>query len=279
MWLDFANLLISILSLGATIAVSVIIYKLERKHEKRNREKEIKETAKKFIHDNLNEKEYILLATIASGCFSQYNHSRKIYEGFDLLDDETKLEVIKQVGLECQLIQDDEWIIEKIDLIKEAIGKLGIGNDFLYDDGKYFTKSFDYRERLISDFESMRHHRNLYDDAFGIRKKYIIIRKYDKLTYEEYLEDFLYSKYDEKNLPENVQLPNDYLIEMEKLKTCDEILLCYWLMVIVKNVINYAVRYLGYKKNNHSTISTSCCKSFEDYYFLVLYELYYLVKE
>lgn len=280
MWFDIISLIISILSLGATIAISIIIYKLERKNEKRNKEKEIRENAKNFISDNVDEKEYLPLATIASGCFSQKKHCRKIYNEFSLLDDDTKKEVLKLADMDCQLIDNDEWIKEKINLIREAIKELGIGRDFLYDGGKYLTRAYNYKENSVSKLEHLKTTRYLYNDFFGIRKNIIIFKKNDKLTYEEYLEDYLYIKYDEKKtMPEDVRLPNEYLFEMEDLGDCDEDKICFWMMVMVRNVIIYSIRYLGYKQKEHTFISTSNIKTFEDKYFSVLYELYYLEKE
>jgi len=280
MWFDIISLIISILSLGATIAISIIIYKLERKNEKRNKEKEIRENAKKFISENIDEKEYLPLATIASGCFSQNKHYRKIYNEFSLLDDDTKKEVLKLADMDCQLINNDEWIKEKIDLIKEAIKELGIGRDFLYDGGKYLTRAYNYKENSILEFENLKTNQYLYNDVFGIRKNIIIFKRSDKLTYEEYLNDYLYIKYCEnKKMSEDVRLPNEYLFEMEDLGDCDEDKICFWMMVMVRNVIIYSMRYLGYKQKEHTCFSSSNIKTFEDKYFSVLYELYYLEKE
>ena len=56
---EMIQIVLSVLSLFATVAVSVIIYKFERKHEiireedlKRQKTKEIEQAAKSFIIDN-----------------------------------------------------------------------------------------------------------------------------------------------------------------------------------------------------------------------------------
>lgn len=65
--MKIVNLIISILSLIATIAISFVIYFLERKSLRNQRTKEIKDEAKKIIISNADEIEYLHWATIAAG--------------------------------------------------------------------------------------------------------------------------------------------------------------------------------------------------------------------
>lgn len=65
--MEIVNLIISILSLIATIAISFVIYFLERKSLRNQRIKEIKDEAKKFIKNNADEIEYLHWANIAAG--------------------------------------------------------------------------------------------------------------------------------------------------------------------------------------------------------------------
>ena len=46
---------------------------------------------------------------------------------------------------------------------------------------------------------------------------------------------------------------------------------------MVENVISFAIRYLQYKENEH-TETDAQVETFEDKYFSVLYELYYMKK-
>lgn len=119
--MEIANLVISILSLIATIAISFVIYFLEQHNQKVSKEKEVKQEAKRFIIDNANELDYLHWATIAVGCYPQNKHVRKIYNNFAFLDDEVKQEVLKQRELNCELINNDKWIYKKIDMIQNAI--------------------------------------------------------------------------------------------------------------------------------------------------------------
>lgn len=277
--MEIANLVISILSLIATIAISFVIYFLERHNQKVSKEKEVKEKAKRFIIDNADELDYLHWATIAVGCYPQNKHVRKIYNNFAILDDEVKLEVLKQRELNCELINNDKWIYEKIDMVQKAIQELDIGDDFLYDGGKYLTRTYNYKNESIESLENIKNEHDKYNDYFHIRKMF---QKHSgKLTYEQYLEDYLYCKFDKPDLtpPQGTKVPppNDYLISVENLRECDENYLCYWIMIMVENVISFAIRYLQYKENEH-TETDAQVEKFEDKYFSVLYELYYLQK-
>lgn len=277
--MEIANLVISILSLIATIAISFVIYFLERHNQKVSKEKEVKEKAKRFIIDNADELDYLHWATIAVGCYPQNKHVRKIYNNFAILDDEVKLEVLKQRELNCELINNDKWIYEKIDMVQKAIQELDIGDDFLYDGGKYLTRTYNYKNKSIESLENIKNEHDKYNDYFHIRKMF---QKHSgKLTYEQYLEDYLYCKFDKPDLtpPQGTKVPppNDYLISVENLRECDENYLCYWIMIMVENVISFAIRYLQYKENEH-TETDAQVEKFEDKYFSVLYELYYFQK-
>lgn len=65
--MGIVNLIISILSLIATIAISFVIYFLERKNLRNQRTKEIKDETKKNIIKNADEIEYLHWETIAAG--------------------------------------------------------------------------------------------------------------------------------------------------------------------------------------------------------------------
>ena len=251
--MEIANLVISILSLIATIAISFVIYFLEQHNQKVSKEKEVKQEAKRFIIDNADELDYLHWATIAVGCYPQNKHIRKIYNNFAILDDEVKQEVLKQRELNCELINNDKWIYGKIDLIQKAIQELDIGDDFLYDGGKYFTRAYDYKNESVESLENIKYERDKYNDYFQLDRMF---QKHSgKLTYEQYLEDYLYCKFDKPDLmPKDIEvpLPNDYLISVENLRECDEDYLCYWIMIMVENVISFAIRYLQYKEDEHT---------------------------
>lgn len=272
--MEIINIVISVLTLVITVFVSFTIYFLEIQNKKSLRKKEVKENAKKFIRDNEIEIDYLELATVAAGCFPNENHAREIYNNFTDLDDETKEEVLKQRKLKCKLIANIDWLYTKISNIREAIEKLDIGNDFLYEDGKNLTCAFFYKKDLIlENFFSKK-----YKNIFNVRGSGI--RNNGKLAYFEYLNDYLYCKYNKPNLmPKGNELikPNDYLICEEDLGKCDAKKLSYWMMIMVSEVMLHSTVYLKWKFFIDRKLDC-VIETFEDKYFSVLFSLYYLKK-
>lgn len=277
MWFDIINLIIGILSLLSTIAISFVIYFLERKNEKRRTESEIKEAAKKFIRENAEEKGYLPWCSIAAGCFPQNNHCRKIYNEFSLLSREVQKEVFLQAKIQADLINDFDWVDAKIGYIKEAIERMDLGRDFLYDGAKYFHRAYDYKEEKIDEYRHMQNNHNLYKDVFNMGR--VFLKKNGYLNFEQYLEDYLYCKYRATELmPDNVIKPIDYLLQEENLYDGDEDIVCFWMMIVVSNVMQYAKPYLDYELKDHSD-TDSFAETFEDKYFEVLYDLFYFEKK
>ena len=210
------------------------------------------------------------------GCYPQNKHIRKIYNNFAILDDEVKQEVLRQRKLNCEFINGDRWIYEKINMIKNAIHELDIGDDFLYDNGKYFTRAYKYKREPLIDYKKDCFN---YNDFFHIRD--IFPNNHGgKLTYEQYLEDYLYFKFEKDDEIQKKKItlkPNDYLINVEELRSREEKKVCYWLMIMVENIIRFSIRYLNYKMKEHDS-TDAIFSTYEDMYFSVLYDLYYLQK-
>lgn len=85
-----------------------------------------------------------------------------------------------------------------------------------------------------------------YKNIFNVRGSGI--RNNGKLVYSEYLNDYLYCKYNKPNLmPKGNELikPNDYLICKEDLGKCDAKNLSYWMMIMVSEVMLYSTVYLN----------------------------------
>ena len=176
--------------------------------------------------------------------------------------------MLKQRHLDCSLISNDEWIDSKIDEVRLIIDSLSIGDDFLYDGGKYFVRAYDYKDKSIEDLELARYTNNKFKDVFMLGRMFQ--HKDGYLTFEQYLEDYLYCKFKKPDkLTKDIPLPNDYLIKAEELRNCSEDYLCYWIMLMVSNVIAYAIRYLNYDTDDHSQTDAQA-ETYEDKYFSVL---------
>lgn len=274
--LEITNLILSILSLISSIAISLVIFFVQRKQEKINRTREIETEARFFLQNNAEERGYLPWATIATGCYPQNKHVRKIYNDFSLLDDSVKLKVLQMSGLEnVELIKDGKWIDERLKLIRDSMKEMKLGKDYLYDGYKYFYRAYEsYKENDFIKMVREDHAAILYEDVFKFGRVFLKVK--GKLDYHQYLDDYLYAKYeDENHMPNECIKPNDYLDQMEHLSTCDEDEMCYWIMAEVKDALRYAIKYLGYDQREHD-YTDSFPETYEDMYFSILYEMYYL---
>ncbi len=149
-WYEILSLIISILSLVATVAVSFVIYFLENRREtitqERERKKELQAKAKEFIQANDDEKEYLPLAQFASFLNPLYKHKRKIFNEFNKCDSDLQKEILKMLNfsdLKLEEYQKDNFVYKLLKLFEEKSKKINLyTNSFLYDGAKYFHRGF-----------------------------------------------------------------------------------------------------------------------------------------
>ncbi len=275
--IEIINFVISILSLLATIAISFVIYFLEKRSTKRQSKHEIHEVARRFIVENNEEIQYLPWAVIASGCFPQNKYCRTIYNEFTLLDDVVKREVLKQLGIDLPLIKGIKWIDDKIELIIDAAKKLDLGDTLLHDGAKYFHRLYDQKGRKYSDFLN-EYLKKKYDDVFELNETELNQKK-ELISFSSYTEYYMYFKYEKSDcFSKNWRKPFDYMILIEQIRdTRDEGLVCCWVSHIIEETICYSINYLKYKQTNY--VSTDAqAETYEDRYFQIIYELYFLNK-
>lgn len=273
--MEIVNLIISILSLLATIAISFMIYFLERRNTKMRMEHDIREKAKCFIIENAEERGYLPWAIVASGCFPQNHHLRKIYNEFTLLDDEVKAEVLRQADLNVPLIKGFDWVGEKIEALEESSRKLGLGDALLYDGAKNFHRLYDDKDREYGD-SLFGYWGENYKDVFGFDRIGLYKRK-GYVPFTRYVDDYLYCKFEKpEKFSDKWVKPFDYLLAAERIyETPDEGTACFWVSHIVEELICYSVKYLGFKEKEHPE-TDSQAETFEDRYFQVLYDLFFV---
>ncbi len=144
--IDFASLVISALSFVATVAISVVIFMVEQKHQKISRQKELKEKARIFIQDNYDEREYLPLAQFAAVMNPTYRHNKKIYNNFCRCDIDLQKVILKEAGftdLRLEKYYHDEFVNNLLKLYYADAKKLKLVTvDFLYDGAKNFHYGF-----------------------------------------------------------------------------------------------------------------------------------------
>lgn len=274
---DIIQIIIGILSLFATVAVSVVIYKIQRRHEKEQRKREILEQAQRFMMDNNSELAYLPWCVIAVNQSLLDNHRRKIYTEFCRLPAEVRDEVLKlaDIHISVDCFSGKEWINECLDCLRRDIKEYKLGTDILYDDGKYFFRNKKY---YLNNFDIFNY--RLFDPIYPVWSFESVLNKSGKKTLDEYVADyFRFVTGDETGILKNtVQAPMDYVWRSLGADSVSEDIACGWIMALVDSiVINIqAVRHKGilncYDKLN--IITDAQVETYEDMYYKTLIDLY-----
>lgn len=285
---EIITIILQILTLIATIAISIVLYYLNNKHKKEEEILKNEQLAKAFIIDNNDIVDYIPLCIVASALNRHKKHHRALFNEFNKLSDDVQKEVMKQCNYEIDLIKGNEWVSKSINYVNKFLNDNNLGNErnnYLYDDGKYLH----YAIRYFSEKE--------YDNKRN-KEKYINPFPNKKIGFEEdkpveylidfdtYCDDYMFyvirsTRKDfiiyksEKIAPR----PIKYLEAVENLlsgSTTDEDV-CYWVLDFVNFFSIYIINTMssGYPNDY---MSDAEIKTFEDKYYEVMLSLYLLYK-
>ncbi len=274
---------LSFLSLIATVAVSVMIYLLQRRHEKEVekfqedlRKKELENQANKFLIDNEAEREYLPWCVLASNLHRQEKHTRKIYTNFCRCSDELQNEILKMANFAFHIIPNKKWVNKALENLHSDIEKHKLGRDILYDGGKYFRRGFEnYREKRWESIEFL--------DAFDpieIRLNRQSFFQKEKLNLGEYMEEYFYFLYSEYRPPlyqKNPPPPIDYMCQVIDFEAAPEDVVCAWVMELVENIaiIIHNSPYTSKKTSEIELDFTDAqAETYEDKYYEALQMLY-----
>ena len=144
---EIITIIISSLTLIATIAISVVLNYLNNKHRKEEVKLKNEQLAMAFIIDNNDIYDYIPLCIMASVLNRHKKHHRLLYNDFNKLSNEVQKEVLKQCNYEIDLIKETEWVSKSINYVNKFLNDNNLGNDsnnYLYDDGKYLHYAIRY---------------------------------------------------------------------------------------------------------------------------------------
>lgn len=153
---DIIQIILSGLSLLATVAVSYSIYYLQRKHEKEIQKieenlqkRKLKEKAEHFIINNNSEIDYLPWCIFASNLHKLETHHRKIYKEYCKCSLEVQNEILRIQGFEVkQLDENNDWLDKCLELLRKDILEHKLGRDVLYDGAKYFKRGYRIYKRL-----------------------------------------------------------------------------------------------------------------------------------
>lgn len=154
---DFIQIIIGVLSLIATIAVSFVVYWMQRQHEKEREEyerkayeKSIQDTARMFIIDNEEELVFLPLCQISEMLYPNHRHVRNIYTRYNMCSAEVKKEILKQTNTPIIPEITFHTLSGFIDCYNNAVKDCKLSTrDFLYDGAKYFHRAFQMYSKVI----------------------------------------------------------------------------------------------------------------------------------
>ena len=228
-----------VLSLFATIVLTVAIYWLQRSHEKEHEQMEaeskkraIAEAARVFLIDNEDEIEYLPLSTIARSLNLKRKHHRVITTKFLRCSEEVQKEILKQANFQPIEVSQKQVSVA-LKRLKDDIKVHGFGRDILYDGAKYFHRAMEYYANDKIDtvnpyiFEDIRRTHFYQGDSLKLLKD----TSYNGTLYG-YMYDYLHSA-DLGKSKWLLQPPIDMAQERCDLAGCPEEIMTFWTMRIV----------------------------------------------
>lgn len=275
--------IIGVLSLAATIVVSVCIYKLQKRHERELekmeegiRKRALEEEAHRFLIDNEKERDYLPWCVFAANLHRHEKHTRKIYTNFCRSSLELQCEILRIAQFSICPIEDaEEWVTDAIELLCEDIKKYELSErDYLYDDAKYFRMAFEkFRETAWEDapriFEPINKSKQFMNICFSD----------GKLTIGEYIDEYIRHYIGKSGFCLYKPVPPfDKAWEENNLYEADEEVVCRWMLELV-----FYTTTIIYNRDSKGSASEKLyqnrtdaqVETFEDRYLETLMILYY----
>lgn len=224
-----------VLSLIATVVLTVAIYWLQRSHEKEREQMEVEaqkkavaEAARVFLIDNEDEIEYLPLSAIAKTLKLKRKHHRAITTKFLRCSEEVQKEILKQANFQ-PIEVSKEQVSAALKLLKDDIKTYCFGRDVLYGGAKYFHRAMErYSDEKIETVNPYRFedfvNTRLYEDEHGLQKN----TKFN-ITLYDYMYDYRHSG----RTNWLIQKPMDMVWEQCNLGECPEEIMTFWTMRIV----------------------------------------------
>ena len=282
---DWIQIIISVLSLLATIVISFFIYWLQSRHEKEmeqlqnaQRKAELENKAHQFLIEHESERGYLPWCVFATKLHRHERHTRKIYTDFCRCPNELQIKILEQAGFDTECYHGELKIQDWIEHLKADIETYQLGRDILYDGAKYFHRGFTrYRDESWGEARDTRSFEpittsKIFDQLFR-EDRNVDISVYT----DEYFYYFL-------NAPEGKEIekkpipPIDYVWDSQNLGTCSEKNMCMWvmaLMISICTVIHNSNIHGIPQKPSHHNYTGAISETFEDAYYNTLQWLSY----
>lgn len=279
---DIIQIVIGILSLLATVAVSFLIYWLQSRHEKeieradaKREKKELEEKAHVFLSENNAERAYLPWCIVAANLHRHEHHTRSIYTNFCRCSPELQSEILKQAGFTLKIIEGRDWVDTCFKELDKDRKKYKLGRDYLYDGAKYFHRGFVRYRDFPYKLDEIRSTGVIYRSPL---KAEFIDNKSDFINYFDRYFECMAGERDIKELgQENPIPPADYIWNTQGLGDAEEEVVCYWMIEYVLEVaLNVYSRFCGGVEGIMFENTTDAqAETFEDRYYETLLWMYY----
>lgn len=276
---DIVQIVIGILSLAATVAVSFLIYWLQTRHEKEiakieqdRQKRELEEKAHIFLLDNSNERDYLPCCIIAANLHRHETHSRAIYTNFCRCSPELQTEILKQAGFTLPVIKGREWVDICFSKLRDDIKEYKLGRDMLYGGAKYFHRGFEGYRQLPYKLDEL-HATSVYPNSTFTSATFVD----NKDSFEKYLDAYFRQVFGEKDGAQNEAIsypPADYIWTLQKLGDADENIVCYWVMEFVEQVVFNIYSRKHPEGLMYDNMTDAAVETYEDMYYETLLWLY-----
>ncbi|HIT50318.1 MAG TPA: hypothetical protein IAD46_04765 [Candidatus Pelethenecus faecipullorum] len=278
---DILQIILGILSLISTIAVSFAIYWLQLRHEKEmerltkeNAEKVLKEEADRFLIDNESERDYLPLCVFVSNLHRHEKHTRNIYTNFCRCNKDLQNKILEVAEFKCRIIEGVEWVDNAIDNLKEDINKYKLGRDYLYDGAKYFHRGFERYRELKWDYTDKQLFESIVEDI-----KLLAFKGTSRISISKYVDDYFccIDKCDFGREKLNQLPPIDYLWKSQNLEMAEESEVCGWMMEIIDAITTIIHNKTIEREGDlfYEDLTDRRIETFEDKYFETVRTLYY----
>lgn len=283
-WLNEYNNLIQFIigltSLFATIAVSFLIYWLQKRHEneverveENIRKRALEEEAHKFLIDHEEERDYLPWCVIAANLCRHKKHTRKIYTNFCRCSIKLQNEILHIAEYSIRTIGSTQWVSKAFNALCADIKKYELGEDYLYDNVEYLHRAFEkYRESPWEDTPRV-------FEPINKCKQFVNICFTDgKLNIGDYIDEFLFHYIGQSGFCLGKPIPPfDYVWRSQNLSYADEVTVCRWMMELVfyttvmihNHGINSSMTDMLIENRTDAYVET-----FEDKYFQTMLLLY-----
>lgn len=268
---DSIGLSIDFISLILSIFLTVIIYRLERCHEKEHELAEEKaqklavfEVAKVFLIDNDDEVEYLPLAEIAVKLNLKRKHYRSITTRFLRCSQKQQEEILRQANVEDIQISMDAVKIA-LEKLQDDLEKFEFGRNILYDGAKYLHRAFErWAEIEVNDVNPYIFEKTEKSEWYGSQSK--IHWRFCDHTDQLCSYMWTYQHAEELGLcKDQIEPPVDMVFRQCNLGTCDERIMTFWTMRIIIDACHTFKDFSAVNDFDESLIQTQ-----EDMYYYTL---------